>query len=73
LSIYPVPFFDELKINSPEILSVHVCDLSGRTIYKDVISEGTTLLNTTCWNAGVYTVTLANSTGRTANRKVVKY
>ncbi|MCE2713210.1 MAG: CotH kinase family protein [Cryomorphaceae bacterium] len=71
--VYPVPFSGELRINAPEVLAVQVSDLTGRIILNTTIPAGESLLNTTSWNAGVYTVTMIDSVGLTGNRKVVKY
>ncbi len=71
--VYPVPFSGELRINDPEVLAVQVSDLTGRIILNTTIPAGESLLNTTSWNAGVYTVTMIDSVGLTGNRKVVKY
>lgn len=73
MRVYPVPFSGELRIETSEVLTLQVLDLTGRIILNTTIPAGESLLNTMSWNAGVYTVTMIDSEGLTGNRNVVKY
>lgn len=56
-SVFPNPFENNLTLRTNGIgEEIRVVDLAGRLIYKDIILNETTNLNTAHWNAGIYII-----------------
>lgn len=69
--IYPNPFSNELSLaNSPDIISIDVTDVSGRTIKKNI--QPAPILDFSFLERGTYILILKNKNGKNSSRKIIK-
>lgn len=68
--VFPVPFKNELKINSSENSSFEIYDIQGRLILQNTFSENIKI-NTDLFEKGIYIIKL-NSNGKISSKKIVK-
>ncbi len=78
-SIYPNPTTDsftlELKPTNETMLSIHIVDVAGKTIYQDAVPEfgpNTIQINTTNWPAGSYYVNVYSYDGKYQTQTLIK-
>jgi len=63
ISLYPNPVTDFLSINVPQSGRISVYDSAGKQIFASSVRQGTTTLDTTQYDTGIYFVRLATNRG----------
>ncbi len=74
VSIFPVPFNNEFKLNGSEIIGKEIVihDLMGREIYRGIIENESIIIQTDLWKSGIYTLIISASNGLYFESKIVK-
>jgi hypothetical protein len=75
VSVYPVPFGNNLTLNSEESLkSITITSVLGQKVLSmDNISAGTTNINTSGLQGGMYVLTIYHHAGNPSALKIMKY
>jgi len=73
VKLYPVPSNGDVTILSMEneTVSVHIADMSGRSIWQSEVMQSEQIPAAT-WNTGIYLVRVQNAAGKTSALRLIK-
>ncbi len=73
INIYPVPFGNQLIIQTQENILMEVYNSHGKLVYQKKVQRGAGKIATGNWAGGVYYVRIYSRHGQVQTRKLIKY